>query len=680
MCYVMNDMRMNLMEHQAVKMDDMECLNLGRMFALFSNGEARIGAPYTGIYYDDTRYISRYVLRYDNTIIRPSKVSKEKFAVRYFYECPKGNVVRTAEPVYGGFVETIDQPAPEASSLEMGVEFADIFDVRADMVRDALSVSAKCDENDVVMTHGSLRLARTGTDGKERVLLVEGDNIAYRDHTVIVRPRKKKFKVGVRFYEIDVCEPCQGKPQHFLGWFPKFRCDDVRLNSLYRDSVSNMVSLFDCPPGKSFFPLAGIPLFDAVFGRDALIASLQLMHFFPPAARSTILRLGKLIGKKSDKFTEEEPGKIIHEKRCGEKSGAVLPFRGYYGSIDSTPLYVLAFMEYIKSHGMDSRVRIMRKDAIAALEWIKSKVKAHGLLGYVGGALSNQGWKDSPDSVFCSDGSLSVHPVFLVEVQAYAGRALELGSQLVEDDEERKEMMLLARGLREAVVGRYWSSRLDYPGEAIDGKRRLADIVTSNPGHLLWMNFVDNRRAKRIADVMVDRNLLNSGYGVKTLAYGQPRHDPTSYHDGSVWPHENSLILKGLSDYSLHEEFTLLLSELLDAYKSLNTSGFPELYSGGRREEMNRLGPMGCLPTAWGSGAVFAIIQAIIGLKMEENTAGECVVRFDPILPDSMDNMKINGLRVMGGVMQVSLRRNRRDVAVECFFTRKPKSRVKIQT
>lgn len=323
------------------------------------------------------------------------------------------------------------------------------------------------------------------------------------------------------------------------------------------------------------FPLGGIPWFNCVFGRDSIVTAMQTLAFIPSIAESVIKRLAELIGRSRDEEREEEPGKIIHERREGEVSGSVLPFRRYYGTIDATPLYLMLVARYAKQSGVDS-IKPFKDGIELALRWLLDKLNKDelGLLGYSGGVLSNQGWKDSWDSVFDSSGELLGYPRYLIEVQGYVFEALSRMDEVFPG----QGLGSIANRVRDKI-GLFWSSELGFFAEAIDGGGRLADVYTSNPGHLLWTHAINSVDARKAAEVLMGDRLF-TGYGIKTLGFGEPRHDPTSYHNGSIWPHDNSIILKGLADYGLCEEFSAGSKAMLNAFKQLGLPGLPELYTG----------------------------------------------------------------------------------------------------
>ena len=320
---------------------------------------------------------------------------------------------------------------------------------------------------------------------------------------------------------------------------------------------------------------AGIPWYMDLFGRDSLIASYASMLSDPELARGTLDALARLQGRKLDPVTEEAPGKILHEYRRGPLTPAarrLIPAYPYYGTIDATCLFLVTLSEYVRATGDLEFARGHWDRVLAAAEWMRryGDRDGDGFLEYqrdsdVG--LLNQGWKDSTDSVRFRDGRIAESPIALVEVQGYAvdarRRTAELARQLGhpgEADRLEREADTLRRALRD----RYWLPDRGFFAEALDGKKRPVDALTSNPGHLLWAGAVDAEDAARIAGTLLGEEMF-SGYGVRTMGSGEGGFNPVSYHDGSVWPHDNALFLAGLVRYGLRDHATRLTVALLSA-------------------------------------------------------------------------------------------------------------------
>lgn len=662
-----------MLDYQIVSPDRTESLVLGKLFVMLFMGEVGEGIPYTGIYYSDDRYIDYYVLKYKSSIISPQILEKNNRQINYEYATIDGKITRTTSLFYEGIEEKIQGPLTENVQFELRPNSRDIF-----YVRRFLTGSSDADRW-LKRSSPSFDLKRQSVEIKfdgSRRMLVEAKEIQRKNNKIVLKAGKDSSTIRISFQKV---EPKKSIPNFVYKAFPKIKTDDKRFESLYDHSIINLSNTLESPFDGCFFPLSAVPWFHTIFGRDSTITSIHGMLFNPLIAKSTIEKLGELIGKKYDRIKEEEPGKIIHEKRFGEVSGKDRVLSGYYGSVDATPLYVLTYLSYLKHHPQDDSLKKYEGEVLSALRWIKKAVKTDGLLGYKGESmLSNQAWKDSWDSVSHRDGSIPPHPLYLIEVQGYAVKALEGGAELLDDRHERRELTHLSEQLHDSIKEKYWSQKMSYFGEAIDGKGRLTEILTSNPGHLLWMNAITKGFAEKVAQLLVDRNKLNSGYGVKTLAYGEVRHNPLSYHNGSVWPHDSMIILSGLARYNLREEFSELLLELLDAYSELGLTGLPELFSGERREKVRKLAPMGGFPIAWCDAGILGILHSMLGLDVQHDDPYKVTV--SPILPKWMNELAIKGLHILGGRLDVRIKRVGGKIKTDCNFAVEPHSPFRLET
>lgn len=628
------------------------------------------GEPPTGVYWGDTRIIGQLVYFLDDQRILPTGVDREGFSLTYTYNTAHGSFTRRVEVVYGGLIERVSH-APSGLVLRLTPDFSDIFEVRGVVSRDSLGVpkpvAKLSSEGDGVLVH------YLGTDSRARVFKVKANGRLTLNDGLEATPRSGDLTLKVLLTN-RVRRPSVTYAKYTED-FPRISADDDLLVRAYESSARDLFSLLEAPP-NSWFPLAGVPYFNCVFGRDSLIVGFQTLMFSPRISLSVLERLSTHIGRKVDKHTEEEPGKVVHEVRRGELSGRLTPFKAYYGSVDATPLFVALYHEFKAFHPSTPPNSTVERAARMGLEWVTSKIDTHGFLGYTPGVLRNQGWKDSDDSVFHSDGSPLRPPIYLVEAQGYADLALRLAASMGGDQSRR--LLEKSSHLREKIGAAFWSPKINYYSEALDGEGERAEIVTSNPGHLLWSGSVEHAQAERIASMLSDPEQLNSGYGVKTLGFHELRHDAESYHNGSVWPHDNSLIIKGLSDYGFTQELDELVSGLLKAYKALGINGFPEHYSGFKACGDLKPKPLGCYPQAWAAGAVFLVTQAILGISVTRGDEGY-VVRIKPHLPARLSRLKVGDLHVLGGRLRVDVVRVGGDLKVRYEFTVKPSVQFRVE-
>ena len=412
------------------------------------------------------------------------------------------------------------------------------------------------------------------------------------------------------------------------------------------------------------YPYAGIPWFSTPFGRDAIITSLQMLWLQPSLARGVLRFLAAHQARETSAFRDAEPGKIMHEYRKSEMAATgEVPFALYYGGVDTTPLFIVLAGAYVEHTGDDALIDELWPALERAVQWVIDKCdrNPNGLLDYQRTSergLANQGWKDSQDSVFHADGRFPDGPIALVEVQAYACAAFEamaLFSTRRGHAADATRYALRAKALREQVEALFWMPEADFYGIALDGHGELCRVLASNAGHLLAFGLPEPARGKAVAGVL-GSTLFQTGWGVRTLAAGQPRFNPMAYHNGSVWPHDNALAARGLARYGDKAAALNLLRALFEAAVSFEMR-LPELFCGfpRRRGEPPTAYPVACLPQAWAAGAPFMMLQACLGVSVD---ASRHEVRIErPALPEGVDWLRIDGLRVGDDTVSLTFRR-----------------------
>ncbi len=424
----------------------------------------------------------------------------------------------------------------------------------------------------------------------------------------------------------------------FNEWIQKSRAD-----------LSLLIT--DLPTGP--YPYAGIPWFSTAFGRDAIITAWQVLWLNAGLARGVLAYLAENQALEVSTFRDCQPGKIMHETRKGEMTSlGELPFGRYYGGVDTTPLFVALAGAYADRTGDMEFIDRLWPALEAATAWMDQfgDSNGDGLIDYQKGeglGLTNQGWKDSADSVFHADGRFPEGPIALVEVQGYAFAAYGKMAGLAErrgDSVSANRWRARAEQLRDAVEQKFWMEDVGAYGIAIDGEGQLCRVRSSNPGHLLFCGLPAPDRARRVIQQLLSAPFA-SGWGVRTLATGEARFNPMSYHNGSVWPHDTALCVAGMARYGERDGVVRMLSELFETAVHFEMR-LPELFCGFPRAagEPPVAYPVACLPQAWAAGAVFMMLQACLGVTVDGWT-GEITVDH-PCLPIGIDQLRLEDLRV----------------------------------
>jgi glycogen debranching enzyme len=436
--------------------------------------------------------------------------------------------------------------------------------------------------------------------------------------------------------------------------------DNEQFNELLDRSLRDLRALYTLTPDGGVLA-AGIPWYVTIFGRDALIASHQILSINAAPAREALLMLAKHQGTEVDDWRDEEPGKILHEVRQGELARAgVVPHTPYYGSVDSTPWFLILLAQYFRWTGDVALADALLPNVEAALRWIDE----HGDLdgdGFVeyrtrsARGIRNQGWKDSHDAIVHADGRLAEPPIALSEVQAYVYLAklriadvfLALGH-----DARARTLALEAEELRRRFNEVFWMEDERYFAAALDADKRQVRTVMSNPGHGLYCGIVDEDKAALLAKRLLAPDMF-SGWGIRTMSKSAAAYNPMSYHNGSVWPHDNALIAAGLKRYGFARSTNRVATALFDAAIEADYLRLPELFCGFTRRTPNRpvSYPVACSPQAWAAGSPFLLLQAMLGISARAHENLLTVNK--PHLPTWLNTVEVRNLSV--GSSRISL-------------------------
>jgi glycogen debranching enzyme len=435
----------------------------------------------------------------------------------------------------------------------------------------------------------------------------------------------------------------------FNDWLSRARADIALLTT-------------ELPTGP--YPYAGIPWFSTAFGRDGVISALQMLWLDPALARGVLSFLAQHQATETSPFSDSQPGKIMHETRKGEMAVLhELPFGRYYGGVDTTPLYIYLASAYAARTGDMGFVDTLWPSLVAAASWMEDagKQDGSGFVSYQRAAnsgLSNQGWKDSFDSVFHADGHIPKGPIALVEVQGYVYAAYRGLADLAarrEDADSAAHWTECAERIRAAVERSFWMEDAGFYALALDGDGAPCQVRASNAGHLLYVGLPSPERGGRVTDELLAAR-FHSGWGVRTLADDEIPFNPMSYHNGSIWPHDTAICATGMARYGSRDSVVRLMSGTFEAAVHFNMR-LPELFCGFTRAqgEAPVAYPVACLPQAWSSGSVFMLMQACLGLEID-GFAGEIHVN-RPRLPIGIDHLTIRRLGVGAAAVDLSFQR-----------------------
>ena len=454
----------------------------------------------------------------------------------------------------------------------------------------------------------------------------------------------------------------------------EIRTDNELVNLAINRSTSDLRLLINDGPGESErYMAAGVPWFTTLFGRDALIASFQALCVRPQLAIETLEVLASLQAVDDDPDRDAEPGKMLHELRTGEMARTgELPFRPYYGSVDSTPLWLILFAATYDWTGDRDRVDRLWPNALRALDWIDAygDRDGDGFVEYerrTPRGLVNQGWKDSGDGIRNRKGQLAPTPIALAEVQGYVFDAKSRLAKLARmrgDEDLARRLEADAETLRRRFEESFWSEDQSFYVMALDGEKRQADAIASNAGHCLWSGIVSPDRARRVVDRLMAPDMF-SGWGIRTYSSSQAGYNPIGYHSGTVWPHDVSLIAAGFKRYGRHEEANRLVGRIFEAAQHFDDFRLPELFCGFDRDHspVPVPYPVACSPQAWAAGSLFLFLETMLGLRPHADRRELELER--PELPDWLQKVTITNLRVGDGAVDLLFHRWRGGTSAE---------------
>ncbi|MEV1145428.1 glycogen debranching N-terminal domain-containing protein [Micromonospora sp. NPDC049799] len=629
----------------------------------------------TGLFSFDTRFLSTWLLTIGGERLHPLSIDDStSYRTRFFlapgepthYLDAKVSVIRS-RAIGGSFAEELTvlnhtrEEMEFTVRVEMGADFADLFEVKQEIHKRGRTI-ATVGENELRLTYRREAFHRETLITTSAPGVVDVSGMTYRIRigphgewttrlqvaTVVYGARGEDFRASLPLGGSRGPAVIEAEQDELIARAPQLGCDCEPLAGAYRRSLNDLAALrYESITLGVQLMAAGLPWFMTLFGRDSIITSLQVLPFLPELIPPTILMLAGLQGYRLDDFRDEEPGKILHELRYGETAGfEEQPHSPYYGSADSTPLFVILLDEYERWTGDSRLVRQLEAQTRAALAWIDTygDLLGTGYLWYQtrnpDTGLANQCWKDSWDSISYQDGRLPGFPRATCELQGYAYDAKIRGARLARtfwndpayaEQLEREAAELKARFNRD-----FWIPDREYYALALDADGRHVDALTSNIGHLLWSGIVDESRAGRLAEHLLGPRLF-TGWGIRTLADDQGRYNPIGYHVGTVWPFDNSLIAWGLWRYGYREEAGRVCEAMLAASRFFD-GRLPEAFAGYERTltDYPVEYPTACSPQAWSAGTPLLLLRVMLGLEPQ----GEHLI-IDPAVPDGMGRVEL---------------------------------------
>jgi glycogen debranching enzyme len=448
---------------------------------------------------------------------------------------------------------------------------------------------------------------------------------------------------------------------------------DFRFNAWLSRSEADVHMMISGNP-EGAYPYAGVPWFNTVFGRDGILTAMECLWAAPWIARSVLKFLAENQATSIVPEEDAEPGKILHEMRHGEMANLKeVPFGRYYGSVDSTPLFVMLAGAYF-DYSMDvDFLKEIWPNVLAALDWMDTfgDVDRDGFIEYQAKSqrgLTQQGWKDSHDSVFYRDGVLAAPPIALCEVQAYAYGAKKAAARIASylGFADLAEVLERKAGrLREQFEREFWDNELGCYVLALDGEKKPCRVRSSNAGHCLWTGIASEEHAARMAKTLMHEDYF-CGWGIRTLASGEVRYNPMSYHNGSVWPHDNAIIASGLARYGYKDEALRILGALFEASTFIEFNRLPELFCGFHKRsdvEGPTLYPVACSPQAWAAASPYLLFESCLGITIQ--AANHLVEFASPRLPESISHLALTNLRVGEHTVDLRLRRDGEAISVD---------------
>jgi glycogen debranching enzyme len=670
------------------KVDNLTLVDGKTFLATRTSGDiAPARAPDVGFFHDDTRFLSFMEMRVgglrtvllssstEKTFLSQIELTTSNIHLRDSFDLPENTIHIRREQMLDSDV-LIERIAFDNFNLhrvevkveiEYGADFVDVFQVRG------MGRAATGQYFQPLVKENSLNFYYRGLDNVMRSTLIEMDpapseisgqvarwdltleSLQHLEFNIRIKPSVEGEKHH-RGKVVDFTAHLKHRRETYQRWEAEttaFTSSNDVFDVMLRTAVSDFHAL-RIPDNDDHVIAAGIPWFATLFGRDSIIAAYQSLSLDPQLAIETLRVLARYQGTEYNDWKDEEPGKILHEYRHGEMTRAdEMPFGPYYGSIDATPLFLILLSETWNWTADEDIVEELLPAAYRALNWIEryGDLDGDGFVEYLRRSkrgLANQGWKDSWDANIHRDGTIARPPIALAEVQGYVFDAKYRMASLLRHfgDSERadrlkKESSELAKRFEKA----FWMPHRGFFAMALDADKKPLEVISSNPGQLLFTRIMGRERARAVVNRLMRPDMF-SGWGWRTLSNEEQVFNPLSYHRGSVWPHDNSLIAHGMALNEHRAPVLRAFTTLFQAALTFRDYRLPELFCGVQRREHDVPVhyPVSCSPQAWASGSMFLILSSLLGIRPSGPKKELNII--NPVLPDWLDHLHIRHLKI----------------------------------